>query len=356
MSFASPVLLWGLLLLPLALAAYVIAQRRRERYAVRFTNVDLLSNLVSRTPDWRRHLPAALYLSALGALLVSLARPHATVPVPRERATVVMVMDVSGSMLATDVQPDRLTAAKSAGKSFLDQLPDRLRVSVVSFSSTAQVVAPPTTDRVAIRRALDGLRAEGGTAMGDAIERALEVAQSVTDDPPATSPTAPPSIPTSPTATPAGLSTPFGSTQASPTVDQSRPPVAILLLSDGANSAGRIQPLEAANHAQQLGVPVYTIALGTPGGTLEMGDPRRGGRRVSVPPDEATLRQVAGITGGEHYSAVSVNDLRGVYQQIGSHIGFDHVPQEVTVAFAALGVVLLAVGGSLAVWWFNRFP
>ncbi|HEV2125794.1 MAG TPA: VWA domain-containing protein, partial [Chloroflexota bacterium] len=264
MSFASPILLWCLLLLPLALAAYVIAQRRRERYAVRFTNVDLLSNLVSRTPGWRRHLPAALYLSALGALLVSLARPHATMPVPRERATVVMVMDVSGSMLATDVQPDRLTAAKSAGKSFLDQLPDRLRVSVVSFSSTAQVVTPPTTDRVAIRRALDGLRAEGGTAMGDAIERALEVAQSVSDDASATSPTTLPSTPASPSVTPPALGVPSGGAQEEPTVEERRPPVAILLLSDGANSAGRVQPLEAADHAQQLGVPVYTIALGTP--------------------------------------------------------------------------------------------
>lgn len=355
MSFASPLFLWSLLLLPLALAAYVIAQRRRAQYAVRFTNVDLLSNLVSRAPGWRRHLPAALYLSAVGALLFSLARPHATVPVPRDRATVVMVMDVSGSMLASDVQPDRLAAAKTAGKSFLDQLPDRFRVSLVSFSSTSQVVTPPTTDRVALRRALDGLRAEGGTAMGDAIERALEVAQSVADAP-ATPPVSVPAARVVPTAVPAQPTISPGGTQATPTTDQSRPPVAILLLSDGANSAGRVQPLEAADHAQQLGVPVYTIALGTPGGTLELGDPRRGGRRVSVPPDEATLRAIAGITGGEHFSALSASDLRAVYQHIGSHIGFDRVPQEVTAGFAALASVLLVAGGSLAVWWFNRFP
>jgi Ca-activated chloride channel homolog len=365
MSFASPFILWGLLLLPLAMAAYLAAQRRRTRYAVRFTNLDLLSNIAPRLPGWRRHVPAVLYLSALGALLASLARPHATVPVPRDRATVVMVMDISGSMVATDVRPDRLSAAKTAGNQFLDQLPSRFRVSLVSFSSTAQVLTLPTTDREAVRRALDGLRAEGGTAMGDAIERAIEVAQMVTDEAAAAAPStvesptgALPAIP-SPgrqaiPRTPGAPGTP--NTPNTPSADENRPPVAILLLSDGANTTGRVQPLEAAGRAQELGVPVYTIALGTAEGVVEIQDARRGTVRVRVPPDEETLRQIARTTGGEHFSAATASDLRTVYQQIGSHIGFDQVPQEVTVAFAALAAALLTAGGSLSLWWFNRFP
>ncbi|MGH2351612.1 MAG: VWA domain-containing protein [Chloroflexota bacterium] len=359
MSFGSPMLLWGLLIVPAAVAAYLVVQRRRMRYAVRFTNLDLLANLIPQTSGWRRHVPAALYVLALSALLLSLARPRATVPVPKEQATVVMVMDTSGSMTATDVQPSRLTAAKGAASAFLDQLPAQFRVAVVSFASTPQTLARPTTDRVAVRSALDSLRAVGGTAMGDAVERAIEVAQSVPsaepNEPPRSlapsTPTAPasPATPASPNqAQPPGAATPGTAT---PEPAAGPPPAAILLLSDGASTAGRTEPLEAAARAQELGIPVYTIALGTPTGTLEMQ-----GQRLAVPPDEATLRQIAEMTGGQFFTAPTANDLRAVYQDIGSRIGFEREQQEITFAFAAAGAVLLAAGSSLGLLWFNRFP
>jgi Ca-activated chloride channel family protein len=373
MSFITPGLLWGLLLLPLAVAAYLLAQRRRHKYAVRFTNVDLLANLVPKTPAWRRHVPAALYLAALGALVVSLARPQTLVPVPKERATVVMVMDVSGSMAATDVQPNRLTAAKAAGTSFLDRLPAQFRVSLVSFSTVAQALTPPTTDRRAVKGALNALRAEGGTAMGDAIVRALDVAQTVdptlaagegragTPGVPGATATPPgrPSFPlpgssARPGATPAVPSpTPAGGADAAEADEPA--PVAILLLSDGASTSGRTQPLDAAAQAQRLGIPIYTIALGTPTGTVEIRD--RGFRQlVPVPPDEVTLRRIASITGGAFFSAPTEADLKAVYQDIGSRIGFDYELQEITFGFAAAGAALLAAGGALGLLWFNRFP
>ncbi len=351
MTFLAPALLWGLLLVPVAIAAYVIMQRRRMRYAVRFTNLDLLANLVPHRPAWRRHLPAALYMGALGALLVSLARPQALVPVPKEQATVVMVMDTSGSMAATDVQPNRLNAARSAGKTFLDQLPTQFRVAVVSFASTARIHVRPTTDRVAAREALDRLRADGGTAMGDGLLRALELTQEAPSSD-ADPQRPPPSRGSSARARTATTPFPTPAAAGGPGADESeRLPAAILLLSDGASTAGAIQPLQAARQAQALGIPVYTIALGTPGGALEVQ-----GRRVTVPPDETTLRQIAEATGGQFFAAPSAQDLRAVYEDIGSRIGYVQEPQEVTAAFAAAGAVLLAAGGTLALLWSGRFP
>ena len=372
LSFASPVLLWGLLLLPLAVAGYLMAQRRRARYAVRFTNLDLLANLIPHTPAWRRHLPTGLYLLSLGSLLVSLARPQAIVPVPKEHATVVMVMDTSGSMAASDVQPTRMAAARQAGKTFLDVLPPKFRVALVPFSTTAQVAVRPTTDRAAVREALDALRADGGTAMGDAIQRGLEVAQSVNGNPDVAAnggagavPTPrggvgtgiPPRIPSPPTPAPTtpAVPTPPAAPGASTSGD-GPPPAAILLLSDGASTSGRLQPLEAARAARQLGIPVYTIALGTQDGALEIPGPRNTVRRQPVPPDEETLRQVAEITGGHFFAAPTARDLRAVYQDIGSRIGYVQEPHEVTAAFAAAAAVFLLIGGALSLHWFHRFP
>jgi Ca-activated chloride channel family protein len=373
MSFAAPAFLWGLLLVPAAVAAYALAQRRRARYAVRFTNLDLLANLVPKTPGWRRHAPAALYLLSLAALLMALARPRAIVPVPRDTATVVMVMDVSGSMMASDVQPTRLGAARAAAQSFLDRLPARFRVALVSFASNTRLVVPPTTDRGAVGRALDGLRAEGGTAMGDGIERALDVVQTAQTpglgDAPAGRPSAPGTLPGSVPLRPGGLATPGAAPAPTPAAGAGRAtpgapgapgadriPAAVLLLSDGANSAGWTQPLEAAARAEQLGIPVYTIALGTPGGVLETQDRFGRRQRTAVPPDDATLQRIAETTGGQFFTAPTAEDLRSVYQQIGSRIGFDQVEQEITFAFAAAGAAFLVAGGALGLAWFNRFP
>ena len=220
MSFEWPPLLLALVIVPLALMAYIRAQRRRARYAVRFTNLDLLANLVERSPGWRRHVPAALYLLALAALVISLARPQATISVPREQASVVLASDSSGSMQATDVAPNRLSAGKEAAGTFLDEVPEKFRVGLVSFNHSVQVLSTPTTDRDTVRREIDSLAAEGGTAMGDAISRSLDAVR-------------PPGVRAS-----------------------ERAPAAVVLLSDGAATTGR-DPVAVARRAKSLGVPVH---------------------------------------------------------------------------------------------------
>jgi Ca-activated chloride channel family protein len=331
MTFEVPMALWGLLLIPLALAAYVLAQRRRMRYAVRFTNLDLLANVVHRSPRWRRHVSTFLYLSAMAALLLALARPHATILVPRDEATVMLVMDVSGSMDATDVEPTRLVAAREAALTFLDELPGPVRVGLVAFASSAQTLQAPTTDRAAVRAALATLRAQNGTAMGDGLVNALDVLASE-DGAPAETPDEEPT-------------------------EAQEDPYAIVLLSDGANTAGTTQPLEAAQQATERGVPVFTIALGTQGGTITVPGTRGAApRTMAVPPDPETLRQIAELTGGLFFSAPNESDLQAIYEDLGSRVGFTPEDQEVTVLFAGLGLVLIVIGGSLAVLWFNRLP
>jgi Ca-activated chloride channel family protein len=179
MNFLEPLLLIGLLLVPLLLGLYVLVQRRRSRYAVRFTNLDLLANLAPKRPSWRRHLPTALYLGAVAALVLALARPTMVLAVPRDDATVILTIDVSGSMKATDVSPTRLAAAQAAAESFITQLPPQIRVGLVAFSTEVHSLVAPTTDRGAVQAAIEGLTPEAGTSMGDAMDRMLDIAQSI---------------------------------------------------------------------------------------------------------------------------------------------------------------------------------
>jgi Ca-activated chloride channel family protein len=332
-----PGLLWAFGLVPLAVVTYLLTQRRRQRTAARFANPDLLPNVVHRRPGWRRHLPAVLYLLALSALILALARPQAIALVPKEEAIVMLVMDVSGSMNATDVAPTRLVAAQRAAGSFVDQLPAKFRVGLVSFASTAQTQVRPTTDRVAVQDALAAFHAEGATAMGDAIQRALEVKR------PPPPPTTRPGRPTSP------------APPSRPAPVDADTPMVILLLSDGANTTGRTRPLDAAADAKRLGVAIYAIALGTDTGMVDAPDPSGQLRRIPVPPDRTTLQQLAQQTGGRSYAAPSSRDLQSVYDDLGSKIGFVKERQEITVAFTATAVLLLAAGGMLSLRWFNRF-
>jgi Ca-activated chloride channel homolog len=330
-----PGLLWMLLLVPAALAAYLLAQRRRSRYTVRFTNLDLLANVVSAKPGWRRHLPPALYLLALAALVVSLARPQALALVPKEQATIVLVIDVSGSMNATDVEPTRLVSSQRAAAGFVEQLPEKFRVGIVSFASTAQTLTRPTTDRAAVYEAIGSLHAEGATAMGDGIERALDVKRPPT---PASTGSA---------ARPAPPAQQGGGNEA---------PLVVLLLSDGANTQGRTQPMEAADNAKELGVPVFTIALGTERGMVDVPDETGNLRRIPVPPDKLTLQRIADITGARFFAAPSNEDLKDVYRELGSKIGFVKEKQEITVVFAATGLMFLVAGAAMSLVWFSRFP
>jgi Ca-activated chloride channel homolog len=351
MTFASPELLLALLLVPAAIAVYLLVQKRRNRYVVRFTNVDLLSNLAPRTPSWRRHVPPVLYVAAIAALVIALARPSMMIAVPREEATIILTMDVSGSMQATDVDPSRLAAAQKAASDFVNQLPDAFRVGLVVFSTDARIAVAPTTDRAAIHEGLDSLVASGGTALGDAIVVSLQAAGlSVSTDPAAT-PTPTPTPSPSTTPSPSGSATP----SASPVPSQP-PIVATVLLSDGANSTGRTQPLAGAAQAAALGVPVYTIALGTADGVVTVPDQNGQLRQLNVPPDPETLAAIAEATGGRFFQAPSASDLAQIYQSLGSKIGYTNEEREVTQLFAGAGLLLVLAGGGLAAHWFNRFP
>ena len=325
MSFAWPIALTGLALVALALLAYLVAQRRRKRYVVRFTNLDLLENVVADSPRWRRHIPAVLTLLALSALVVGMARPQVAVAVPRQEATVILAMDSSGSMTATDVQPDRMTAAREAASSFVDGLPNGFRVGVVSFSNEADVVVPPTADHDEALRGLSALRADNGTALGDAIARSVDLGVTSLDE------------------------------QLAAAKD-SETPVVVLLLSDGANTTGDYEPLEAAQKAVDAKVPVYTVALGTDEGTVQGPDGYGGMRTIRVPPDPETLGKVAEMTGGKFFDAADQDSLKSVYDEIGSQVGVDEEQRELTVLFTAAGAALLLLGGALSMLWFGRIP
>jgi Ca-activated chloride channel family protein len=325
MSFAWPIALSGLALVALALIAYLVAQRRRRRYVVRFTNLDLLENVVADSPRWRRHIPAVLTLLALSALVVGMARPQVAVAVPRQEATVILAMDSSGSMTATDVAPDRMTAAREAASSFVDGLPDGFRVGVVSFSNEADVVVPPTDDHDEALRGLSALRADNGTALGDAIARSVDLGVTSLDE------------------------------QLAAAKD-SETPVVVLLLSDGANTTGDYEPLEAAQKAKDADVPVYTVALGTDAGTVQGPDGYGGMRTIRVPPDPETLSKVAELTGGKFFEAADQDSLKSVYDEIGSQVGVEHKQRELTVFFTAAGAALLLLGGALSTLWFGRIP
>jgi Ca-activated chloride channel family protein len=303
MTFLAPELLFGLLLIPVAIGFYLWTQRRRSRYAVRFTNLDLLANLTPRRPAWRRHVPPVLYLGAIAALLIGLARPTMVIPVPREDATILLAMDVSGSMRATDVDPSRLDAAKAAAISFIDQIPEGVRIGIVSFASEPNTLVSPTTDRAELVAAIDGLTARDGTAMGDALMQVLDIAERIQAED-ADAPDA--------TATPTPAAT--------------------------------------------LGVPIYTIALGTPEGTVEVLNEFGEQVTLEVPPDTETLDRIAEITGGQSFDAPSATDLEAVYANLESRVGYTEEVQEVTFLLVAAGLVLVIVGAGASALWFGRLP
>ncbi|MET0938311.1 MAG: VWA domain-containing protein, partial [Gaiellaceae bacterium] len=274
MSFQWPLLLPLLAIVPLAVAGYVILERRRARYAVRFTNLEVLAGVVEESRAWRRWLPPVLFFMALAASLLALTRPEVTVAAHREKASVILTIDSSGSMFAKDVPPTRLAAAQEAVRLFLDKLPARYRVGVVTFSSEAQVVAPLTQDRQVVRDAVDYLYPGRGTAIGDALARSVQLAQGASERA-------------------------LGETDVvpaeEPSDDPERPATAILLLSDGAQTAGILQPFEGAQRATTAKIPVYTVALGTPEGTVTF-DRYGSSRTILVPPDPVTLEQIADDT------------------------------------------------------------
>jgi Ca-activated chloride channel family protein len=336
-SFLWPWALPALLVVPLAAAAYAWWQRRPSRYALAYPNLDVLASVVDRERAWRRWVPPAVFLLALATAAVALARPERNVTVQREQATVVLAIDSSGSMLADDVRPTRLEAAKAAVRRFLDRMPPKYRVGMVTFAGDVQVVAPATTDHGLVRSSLDFLVPLRGTAIGDAVERAARVARD------AVGPRSERDLAAVFTAAPAPRSGPA-------------PPAAVLLLSDGYQTAGLLQPLEGAARAKELGIPVYSIALGTDEGVLDFGFGPAGPRRIPVPPDRETLRMIAEQTGGRFYDAPTAEALGAAYDELGSLLQSEPGKDEATSLFLAAAALLAVLAGGLSLAWTSRLP
>ena len=326
MGFESPLALISLVLLPVAVAAHALVRRRRLRYAVRYTNLDVLRQVAPRVGPRRERLVVLLAATALGLLCLAVARPELTRSAPIENATVVLVIDTSRSMLSRDVPPTRLAAAKRAAQRFLESAPDRLRVGLVTFAGDVSVAAFPTHDRALVRdsvAAISRWSAGGGTAIGDALVRAVEVAGDAFGE--------------------EGLPAPSGESAETS-------PVTILFLSDGRQNRGLIPAGQGAATARRAGIPVYTVALGTdnPGGGGGQGFAFGGFNRV---PDRATLRAIARTTGGEYFAARSPEALSSAYGDLGSRLGRERRRTEVThLVVAAAGIALVAAAALGRLW------
>jgi Ca-activated chloride channel family protein len=349
MTFSHPLLLLSLLVVPLALLLYKLAGRRRMRYAVRYTNVDVLALVAASGRPWRRYLATGLFLAAIAALCVAVARPHVTSTVTSDKATVILVLDVSGSMQAVDAKPTRLAAAQKAIHTFLDKVPSRVRVGLVLFAGEAQVATPPTRDHELVGEAVDAageFRGFGGTAIGDAIATAVRLGIRVTGD------------------TQSGSLASY--VAAPPKISSTL--VSILFLSDGRQTQGELQPLEGAARARSAGFPVYTVALGTTGSTTLRGFPggfpgNNGGGaggfglgRRGLSPDPVTLKAIATQTGGEFFRARSAGAVDSAYSKLGSSLGRTRGRVEITDIFLALGAGLLVAAGILSALWAPRLP
>jgi Ca-activated chloride channel family protein len=313
MSFQSPLLLLGLLAVPLLAGFYWSQQQRRRAYAVRFTNLALLGQVMGKGPGLRRHIPAALFLLGVAGLLLSMARPQATLRVPKDQTSVILVVDVSGSMAAQDVQPTRMQAAVKAGQTLIDQLPGSAQVGLVIFNSSVSVVAPLTQDHGSVKDALGSLTPGGGTAIGDAIQVSVAQLASVLD----------------------------------PTGKQSH--AVIVLLTDGTSNTG-MDPLTAAGQAKQAHVPVDTVGVGQRNQTTLLGG------RIVDGVDEQTLQGIAGATGGHYFFAADETQLRQIYSDLGSRIGFTTTKVDLTIPLLALGTIILVVGGLFSLRWFRLLP
>lgn len=316
LAFIAPQRLLILLVIPLLILAYIFASRRKNRRGMRFTNTSMLDVVVPKQSQWRRHLAVALSLLSLITLTAAFARPKTVVDVPRERATVVLVIDASLSMQATDVRPTRLDAAKEAAIEFVNQLPEKYNVSVVSMAGTAAVLVPPTTAHNTVENAIRSIQLQDSTAIGEGIASALSALRQAPKD---------------------------------PNDPDAVAPGAIVLLTDGKNTVGRA-PLQAAGEARAAEVPIYTIAYGTENGYVELE-----GKREPVPVDHEAMKDIAELTEGRYFAAATAEELKTVYENIGSSVGYEKADREVTARFAGYGLalaVLAALGAiSLGAKW-----
>jgi Ca-activated chloride channel family protein len=314
MSFADPLWLGLLALVPLAIAASALMRRRARRYAVRFPAVSTLQLAAGGGTSWRGRVPSALALAALASLALALARPHVSYSAPVEQASLMLVTDHSGSMAATDVQPTRLAAAERAANTFIDQLPAQARVGAIAFSDSPDAVQSPDADHALARAIIDAQTANGATATGDALELALQLLHGA---------------------------------------NPKHPPSAIVLLSDGAANAG-VDVTTVAREAARDKIPIETVALGTPGGTIPNADPFA--PPVAVPPDPQLMQEIAQLSGGRSFNAQSADELSSIYKQLGQRLGSVTRKREVTAEFALAGLALLLLGAASSTRWAGRLP
>ena len=352
MSFLWTPLLVLLLIVPLAILAYILLLRRRGRYAVRYSSLSLVREAASHQTWWRRHLPFIFFLFALASLALAMARPVATVSIPSNKATIILAMDVSRSMCATDIPPNRLEAAKDAAQAFLQNHKSGRQIGIVAFAGFAELIQPPTTDIGALNDAVENLTTARRTAIGSAILRSIDAISEVDER----------------VAPSDNVAASSGTAELPPSDGQLSPHI-IVLLTDGASNAGPY-PLNAATQAAARGIRVYTIGYGTINNTspMDCGDgfgeeqfnfggggfqfePQTGSRDFRLQIDETTLKQIADITGGTYYFASSANELENVFQSLPSFVIATRETIEVSVFFTAFAVVMVLLAMYLSFRW-----
>ncbi len=335
MSFIWPVVLILLLLIPLCVVLYVRLQRRRRRLSVSYGSLGLVQAAAGRQLGVRRHIPPALFLIGLTILIIALARPQMVVSVPRVEGTVILAFDVSGSMAAEDMQPNRMEAAKVAARAFVEQQPRSVQIGVLAFSDSGLAVQAPTNDQAAILAAINRLSPQRGTSLGQGILASLNTIAAANEPPPRIYSNLTPTPAASPTPVPAGTYT----------------SAAIVLLTDGENNENP-DPLEAAQLAAERGVRIYTVGIGSAAGTTL----HVNGFTVHTALDEAMLQHVAQLTEGAYYNAESQQDLRAIYENLGLQLVIKPEDTEVTALFAGASMLLLLIGGVCSMLWLSRVP
>lgn len=344
MDFLWPDMLALLLLVPVLIAAYVLAQRRRQRYAIRFASLSLVKEALGKGPGFRRHIPPLLFLLAVIAMIIALARPEATVKIPSEEGTIILAMDTSGSMAADDLQPSRMESAKSAAISFVQHQPNTVRVGVVSFSDNAFVVQAPTSDQQAVIAAINRLYPQRGTAIG----RGLQVSLNAIFDIPGSADQSAQNNFLNSSGSPAG---PSAAPPVTPVPKGTFVPAIVVLLTDGENNQGP-DPADVADQAANMGVRIYTVGIGSKAGSVL----HIQGRSVRTQLDEDTLKQIAETANGSYFNAQNEGDLQNIYSSLGTRLVLRTEKTEITAGLTGLAAAFSIFGGALSLLWFNRLP
>lgn len=340
MSFIWPTLLFALLAIPVLVLVYVQMQGRRRRFAARYGSLGLVHDALGRGIGFRRHIPALIFLAGITILVFSLARPQATVDLPKNEGTVILTFDVSGSMAANDFQPTRMEAAKAAAQQFVDKQPSSISIGVVVFSDGGISVQPPTIERDKTLATIQRLVPRRGTSLGNGILVALNTIAVDAGDPPI--------LKTSSTGDP---NSPAQSIEPVPAPQGWYPSAAIVLLSDGENNE-EPDPSTAADLAADLGVRVYTVGIGSPSGV----DLEVEGFTVHTSLDEAALQSIASTTGGAYYNAGNEDQLRKIYSDLKPKLSIKPEKIEMTSIFAGAGMLVFLLGGMLSLLWFGHVP